>query len=108
MADAPTKPIDVTILSGFLGSGKTTLLCHLLASQQKDRVAVLALSIDDTPEDAKKHLEKKGWSQTTNLWSGDGGLPPASMLRCTTSMYCPYHSGRPVPNAAMMPPNTSR
>ena len=41
MADAPTKPIDVTILSGFLGSGKTTLLCHLLASQQKDRVAVL-------------------------------------------------------------------
>ena len=39
MADAPTKPIIVTILSGFLGSGKTTLLCHLLASQDKDRVA---------------------------------------------------------------------
>ena len=52
MADAPTKPIDVTILSGFLGSGKTTLLCHLLASQQKDRVAVLEnelgeIAIDD-------------------------------------------------------------
>ena len=54
------------------------------------------------------------WGRTTSpeggigIWSGDGGLPPASMLRCTTSMYCPYHSGRPVPNAAMMPPNTSR
>lgn len=52
MADAPTKPIDVTILSGFLGSGKTTLLCHLLASQDKDRVAVLEnelgeIAIDD-------------------------------------------------------------
>ncbi len=39
----------------------------------KDRVAVLALSIDETEAVAREHLEKKGWSKTDNMWAAPGG-----------------------------------
>jgi thiol-disulfide isomerase/thioredoxin len=50
-------------------------LQHLRESHPdwKDRVEVIALSIDDKAEEAREHLTKKGWSQTTNVWAGDGG-----------------------------------
>ena len=37
-----------------------------------DRVAVVSLSIDDKLEVAKRHLERKGWTQSLNLWAGEG------------------------------------
>ena len=39
----------------------------------KDRVEVIALSIDDKAAEARDHLAKKGWSKTSNVWAGDGG-----------------------------------
>ena len=39
----------------------------------QDEVVVIALSIDDTQEDAIRHLKRKGWDATTNVWAGPGG-----------------------------------
>jgi beta-lactamase regulating signal transducer with metallopeptidase domain/thiol-disulfide isomerase/thioredoxin len=43
----------------------------------KDRVEVLALSIDDELKDAQEHLAKKQWSNTANRWAGRGGFTSA-------------------------------
>jgi thiol-disulfide isomerase/thioredoxin len=43
-----------------------------------DRVAVVSLSIDDKLEEAKTHLERKGWMQSLNLWAGEGGWKSAA------------------------------
>ncbi len=44
----------------------------------KDKVALVPLSIDDTPDIVIKHVEKRGWTNTFNVWAGDGGWHSAS------------------------------
>jgi len=39
-----------------------------------DRVAVITVSVDDEPAMASQRLEKRGWTNTVNLWAGPGGI----------------------------------
>lgn len=43
----------------------------------KDRVEIIALSIDDKAVQATEHLAKKQWTSTANVWAGDGGFASA-------------------------------
>jgi thiol-disulfide isomerase/thioredoxin len=49
----------------------------------KDRVAVVSLSIDDTVKAVRNHLDKRGWTNTFNIWAGEGGWQsgPAKAFR---------------------------
>ena len=38
----------------------------------KDKVEVLALSIDDSAGEASAHLARNGWNSTRNVWAGEG------------------------------------
>jgi thiol-disulfide isomerase/thioredoxin len=49
----------------------------------KDRVAIVPLSIDDTLKIVRDHVDKRGWTNTFNVWAQDGGWhsKPATAFR---------------------------
>ena len=49
----------------------------------KDRVKIIALSIDDQLREARVHLAKRGWTNSFNTWAGPGGWmsAPAKQFR---------------------------
>lgn len=51
----------------------------------QDKVAIVPLSIDDTLDVVRKHVDKRGWTNTFNVWAGDGGWhsAPATTFRVT-------------------------
>jgi thiol-disulfide isomerase/thioredoxin len=51
----------------------------------RDRVAIVPLSIDDTLAVVRKHVDQRGWTNTFNVWAGDGGWhsEPAKTFRVT-------------------------
>ena len=57
----------------------------------KDRVAVVALSIDETLPTVRDHLDQRGWSNTINVWAGPGGwqagAPKAFRVRGVPTCY---------------------
>lgn len=38
-----------------------------------DKVALVALSIDDSLDIVRRHVNTRGWTNTFNVWAGDGG-----------------------------------
>jgi thiol-disulfide isomerase/thioredoxin len=39
----------------------------------QEKVALVPLSIDDTLKIARDHVDKRGWTNTFNVWAGEGG-----------------------------------
>ncbi len=46
-----------------------------------DKVAIVPLSIDDTLAIVRNHVNKRRWTQTLNVWAGEGGWNSAPALR---------------------------
>lgn len=44
----------------------------------KDRVEIVAVSIDDELKLAQEHVAKRQWTKTTNVWAGAGGINSAA------------------------------
>lgn len=51
----------------------------------KNQVAIVPLSIDDTIRIVRNHVDKRGWTNTFNVWAGNGGWDsaPAKTFRVT-------------------------
>lgn len=51
----------------------------------QDQVAIVPLSIDDAMADVIKHVDKRGWTNTFNVWARGGGWhsTPAQTFRVT-------------------------
>ena len=49
----------------------------------KDRVKIIALSIDGELREARMHLAKRGWTNSFNTWAGPRGMmsAPAKQFR---------------------------
>ena len=52
----------------------------------QDKVAIVPLSIDDNIDVVRKHVDLRGWTNTFNVWAGDGGWrsKPATTFRITS------------------------
>jgi thiol-disulfide isomerase/thioredoxin len=50
-----------------------------------DHVAIVPLSIDDTIDAVRQHINKRGWTNTFNVWAREGGWSskPAGAFRVT-------------------------
>ena len=50
-----------------------------------DKVAIVPLSIDDAIDTVRNHVDQRGWTNTFNVWAGDGGWhsTPATTFRVT-------------------------
>lgn len=48
-----------------------------------EKVAIVPLSIDDTLDIVRQHVKKRGWTNTFNVWAGEGGWrsAPAKAFR---------------------------
>jgi len=51
----------------------------------QDKVAIVPVSIDDTLNIVRKHVDQRDWTNTFNVWAGDGGWrsAPAKAFRVT-------------------------
>ncbi len=65
-------------------------MAHLQTLRQdhpdwKEKVAIVPLSIDDTIAQVQQHIQKHGWTNTFNVWAGDGGwmATPTKTFRVT-------------------------
>jgi thiol-disulfide isomerase/thioredoxin len=61
-------------------------LCRSTADNRqswRDRVAIVPLAIDDTPEIVARHVQARGWDQIDQYWSGAPGAtgPDAPAMR---------------------------
>ena len=64
----------------------------------KDKVAFVALSIDDDRETLDQHLKKNDWNKTMNAWAGKGGweapAPRAFRIRGVPTCYILDREGK--------------
>lgn len=74
---APTAPVKIVLLTGYLGAGKTTLVNHILANDEGVRAAVIVNDIGEINVDAS--LIKSG-----GLAATDSLIPMSNGCICCT------------------------
>ncbi len=73
-----SKPIPITVLSGFLGSGKTTLLQNMLQNKQGLKIGVVVNDV------ASVNIDSKLVAQGGNAFQADGMVELQNGCACCT------------------------